>query len=83
MFSRLFWIIVGAGVGLWGRQRTIRVVETNVPEPVRRIVRRTVVRFVEDVRTAEAKSRSKSAINTTATERTATDSELRSGRHFN
>jgi hypothetical protein len=59
VIRRLFWIIVGAGIGLWGRQRAIDAVDQRVPKSVQRKMRRLVwdriKRFTNDVNDLERK----------------------------
>ncbi len=54
MFRRMFWMMVGAGLGLWGRQRAIQTSERYVPAPARRFIVRNVKSFVADVAKAQA-----------------------------
>lgn len=60
MFGRLFWIIFGAGVGLWGRQRAIDTVDQRVPKSVQRTIKTLlfdrIKRFRDEVKDVERRN---------------------------
>lgn len=65
MFRRLFWMIAGAGLALYGRSKVLQSIEKYVPAPVARAIQRTanhlkneVVEVSRDVRRARRAARS-------------------------
>jgi hypothetical protein len=57
MFRRLFWMVVGGWVALWGRSKVVRTVEKYIPTRIAKAAERTAKNFAKELALAGKESK--------------------------